>query len=370
MNNWITWWARAQRGVGFMPEKCPPRIQIDIHDMPKCIALRFTFGTCYDCQPVIIKNVYCYCDKSQKIPVTFKGQTMYQFQPQQMVTTDEISSLDFTGDVHLVYEIETNDNYFCASGFGLESYDNMISSSPLIYLLRSIDISGSALKGCIVAFGDSITEQGHWTTSLSQMLKERGYALLQLGIGGNRLLRELENVNITKEYHEDIHLKHKIYTQIPLDKQCFGKPGIKRFYEDVLTCYSCQALILAIGVNDLYQPGTFCANIQEFPAFDDMLHGYQYIQTLFPSEKTLVLGMTSFMAAEASSMAKEKFRQQINDWLAKNYVHYLSFDEWLLNEFQQIKNEYHNGDYLHPNEEAGKIMAQNIMKKLEVLICG
>ena len=80
--------------------------------------------------------------------------------------------------------------------------------------------------------------------------------------------------------------------------------------------------------------------------------------------------MTSFMAAEASSIAKEKFRQQINDWLAKNYVHYLSFDEWLLNEFQQIKNEYHNGDYLHPNEEAGKIMPQNIMKKLEVLICG
>ena len=57
MNNWITWWARAQRGVGFMPEKCPPQIQIDIHDMPRCIALRFTFGTCYDCQPVIIKNV-------------------------------------------------------------------------------------------------------------------------------------------------------------------------------------------------------------------------------------------------------------------------------------------------------------------------
>ena len=179
MNNWITWWARAQRGVGFMPEKCPPQIQIDIHDMPRCIALRFTFGTCYDCQPVIIKNVYCYCDKSQKIPVTFKGQTRYQLQPQQMLTTDEISSLDFTGDVHLVYEIETNDDYLCASGFGLESYDNMTSSSPLIYLLRSIDISGSALKGCIVAFGDSITEQGHWTTSLSQMLKERGYALLQ-----------------------------------------------------------------------------------------------------------------------------------------------------------------------------------------------
>ena len=81
MNNWITWWARAQRGVGFMPEKCPPQIQIDIHDMPRCIALRFTFGTCYDCQPVIIKNVYCYCDKSQKIPVTFKGQTRYQLQP-------------------------------------------------------------------------------------------------------------------------------------------------------------------------------------------------------------------------------------------------------------------------------------------------
>lgn len=371
MNNWITWWARAQRGVGLMPEKCPPRIEIDIHDLPQCSAIRLTFGTCYDNQPVTIKNIYCYSDDGQKTPVTIHGQTMYQLQPQQMITTDEIHSQDFTGDVHLVYEIETYDDYLCASGFGLETYDHMSSSSPLIYLLRSIDIAGSSIKGCIVAFGDSITEQGHWTTPLSQMLKEQGYALLQLGISGNRLLRELENVNIRREYHEDIHLEHKIYTQIPLDKQCFGKAAIKRFQDDVLNCCSCQALILAIGVNDLYQPGTFCANIQEFPALDDMIHGYQCIQKLFPSEKTLSLAITSFMAAEASSIGKEKFRQQINDWLNKHYEYSLSFDEWLLNEFGQIKNEYHNGDYLHPNEEAGKIMAQKIMQKLqEGLICG
>ena len=371
MNNWVTWWARAQRGVSLMPEKCPPRNEIDIHDMPQCSAIRLTFGTCYDHQPVTIKNVYCYSDESQKIAVTIDGQTTCQLQPQQIVTTDEINSLDFTSDVHLVYEIETSDDYLCASGFGLEAYDNMTSSSPLIYLLRRIDIAGSTLKGCIVAFGDSITEQGHWTTPLSQMLKEQGYALLQLGISGNRLLRELENVNIRREYHEDIHLEHKVYTQIPLDKQCFGKAGLKRFHEDVLTCHSCYALILAIGVNDLYQPGTFCANIQEFPVLEDMIHGYQCIQKLFPSEKTLALGITSFMAAEASSIGKEKFRQQVNDWLAEHYEHYLSFDEWLLNEFQQIKNEFHHGDYLHPNQAAGKIMAQNIMKKLEeVLICG
>lgn len=370
MNNWVTWWARAQRGVDFMPEKCPSRIEIDIHDVLPCSSIRLTFGTCYDTQPVIIKNVYCYCDKSQKIPVTFKGQTMYQLQPQQMVTTDEISSLDFTGDVHLVYEIETQDNYLCASGFGLESYDNMTASSPLIYLLRRIDIKDSSLKGCIVAFGDSITEQGHWTTPLSLMLRKRGYALLQLGISGNRLLRELENVNIRREYHEDIHLEHKIYTRIPIDKQVFGKAAIKRFDEDVLSCYGCQGLILAIGVNDLYQPGTFCASIQEFPSVEDMIQGYQCLQKFFPIEKTLTLGITSFLGGEASSVAKEEVRQNINHWLENNYQNYLSFDEWLLNEYHQMKNEYHHGDYLHPNEEAGKIMAQHIMQKLEVLVCG
>ena len=88
-----------------------------------------------------------------------------------MLTTDEISSLDFTGDVHLVYEIETNDDYLCASGFGLESYDNMTSSSPLIYLLRSIDISGSALKGCIVAFGDFNSLRRFFVASLLMLGK-------------------------------------------------------------------------------------------------------------------------------------------------------------------------------------------------------
>lgn len=369
MSNWTTWWARAQRGVGLMPEKCPKRIEVIIHDVPKCENIRFTFGASYDSQPVTIKNAYCYSEDDKYIPVTFYKQSSYQIKPQEIIYSDEIKTDDISHDIHLVYEIETK-NYECASGFGLESYDPITSESTIIYLLRSIELSGSSLKGCICAFGDSITEQGHWTTPLSQMLKEKGYALIQLGIGGNRLLRELENVNIRREYLEDIHLEHKKYTQIPLTKQCFGKAGIQRFQEDVLTCHNLKGLILAIGVNDLYQPGTFCADIQEFPDFHDMMNGYTCIQKMYPSELTYVLGITSFLGGEASSVGKEKFRQHINVWLKSHFINYISFDEWLLNEYDQIKSEYHNGDYLHPNQKAGEIMSQQIIKKLEVSLCG
>lgn len=370
MSNWTTWWARAQRGVGLMNEKCSSHIEIIIHDLPCCEAMRLTFGAGYDSQPVTIKNVYCYSHNMQKENVTFQGQNIYHIQPQDIIISDEIKISHLATDIHLVYDIETKNNYQCASGFGLELYDSITSLTPIVYLLRSIEITGSSLKGCLVAFGDSITEQGHWTTPLSKMLKEQGYVLLQLGISGNRLLRELENVNMKRDDYEDIHLEHKIYTHIPLSKQCFGKAGMKRFQEDVLTCHNCLGLILAIGVNDLYQPGTFCANIQEFPALKDMQYGYQYIQRLFPSERILAIGLTPFLGAEASSIGKEKVRQQINNWLKDHFQYYLSFDEILLNEFLQMKSQYHNGDYLHPNQEAGEIMANYILKKLEESICG
>lgn len=362
MNNWTTWWSRAQRGVGLLTKNNPSNIKLTVNKIPKCKSMRFTFGACYDCQPVTIKDVFC-CNDTTKVAVTFKGQSYYQIEPGEMIVCDAIDMQAFDDKITLTYEIVTKQDYYCVSGFGVESYDKVSTEQSIVYLLRNIEVLGSSLKGCICAFGDSITEQGNWTTPLTTMLEEQGYALLQLGISGNRLLRELETVTIRKDYYEDMNLEHKVYTQIPLAKQCFGKAGVKRFMEDVLTCHNCKGLLLALGVNDLYQPGTFCASMQEFPTVENMIQGYDYIQSMFDKEKILVIGITSFLGSEASSIGKEEVRQQINQWLESQFDNYVSFDQWLLNEYGQMKKEYHNGDYLHPNAQAGLLMAKDIMEK-------
>lgn len=358
MHNWITWWARAQRGMGLLPRQCPKKIDIVIHDIPDCKHIRFQFGTGYDTQTVIIKNVYCYGEESYKnYPVTFYGKTSYKISPQENIITDEICMhlLPFQ-DIHLVYEIETENHYQCVSGFELQSYDSLTSSHSLIYLLKSIEVSGSSLKGCICAFGDSITEQGYWSEPLAKLLKQKGYALLQLGISGNRLLRKLDNVNMNQQ----------LFTNICLEKQCFGKAGIKRFKDDVLTCHHIAGVIIAIGVNDLYQPGTFCADIDEFPDVEDMIEGYLLLKKSIDNIPIWVLGITSFLGADSSNLDKEKVRCEINALLTHRFQTVITFDEWLLNNKGQIKSEYHHGDYLHPNQKAGEIMSQMIIKKMEV----
>lgn len=87
----------------------------------------------------------------------------------------------------------------------------------------------------------------------------KGYSFIQLGLSGNRLLRQLEAV--------DLYARN--YTNITIDKQCFGIAGIERFQREALECHQIKQIMIAIGINDLYQPGTFCAQISELHEIEE-----------------------------------------------------------------------------------------------------
>lgn len=98
------------------------------------------------------------------------------------------------------------------------------------FQISSVEVVASKPAGAIVAFGDSITDgygvqpntNLRWTDGLIERLKGRNISLLNLGIGGNRVL---------------------------LDG--LGPNALARFERDVLSQSGVSHLILLEGVNDL-----------------------------------------------------------------------------------------------------------------------
>ncbi len=116
---------------------------------------------------------------------------------------------------------------------GLEVEERLCGVSAL-----QVHTSRGAGGHSIVAFGDSITQMGYWTNPLRRRIQgaNKNATLLNMGIGGNKLLRD---------------------THIPQIKgiQMFGEAGLKRFAWDVAQQPGVKAVVLALGINDITLPG-------------------------------------------------------------------------------------------------------------------
>jgi lysophospholipase L1-like esterase len=357
-NQWVTWWSRAQRGLRLLSQKCPQHHTVYLKEMPKSQKIRLRFAAFYDTQSITIQNVYCYeKGKSKKYPITFKNQQTYQLTPQSSIWSDALD-LNYINQSHLVieYDILSDEGYTCASGFELKDYDVFVASANQIYGLCSLELLGSSLKGCLCAFGDSIVEQGHYTRILQEKALTKGYSFIQLGLSGNRLLRQLEAVD----------LYGRNYTNITIDKQCFGIAGIERFQREVLECHQIKQIMIAIGINDLYQPGTFCAQTSELPEIEEMKKGYLLLKNMISDIPALWCGITPFIGNSDWTLPKEKIRLQINEWIEYAFINSINFDDLLLDDQNQYIQENHIGDYLHPSAIGGNKMAKEMSQCLNI----
>ena len=223
-----------------------------------------------------------------------------------------------------------------------------IESAPLRLgaFLAGIEVESTTPPGVIVAFGDSITEgtgalpdgAGGWPERLAARMTDaqRPWAVINAGIGGNRLLH-----------------------------QGSGPSGLERLDADALVPSGARCLILLEGVNDIGRPARPRYAHQAIDA-DDLIAGYrQVIRRAHAAGLKVVLAtLPPFEGADYFTPEGEAIRQAVNIWLRRQTEAdgLVDFDAALRDPAApaRLSTAFHSGDWLHPSDAGYQAMAEAI----------
>lgn len=223
------------------------------------------------------------------------------------------------------------------------------SATTTAYLwLSSIDVLAPANAGAIVAFGDSITDgfvttidkDQAWPTLLAKRLAETKSSemlgVLNLGIAGNRVLRDGAGVS-----------------------------ALARFDRDVLSRAGVRWMTLLEGINDI----TFSA----LPVFstevvtaEDLIGGYRQIIERAHMHGIKVVGATIMPVGGVSTYREsgEAVRQAVNQWIRSSgaFDAVIDFDAVMRDpaDPKRLRPEFDPGDHVHPDDKGNERMAQAI----------
>lgn len=221
------------------------------------------------------------------------------------------------------------------------------------YFLNGVDVVASGPAAAIVALGDSITdghgvktnENGRWPDNLARRLQldkgMKNIAVLNEGIGGNRLL------------HDGL-----------------GPNALARFDRDVLAQAGVRWLVILEGINDLgvrpraHDRGEIPPTAQDLiAAFEQMIfrahehHIRVYGATILPC------GNSFYFTAEL-----ETDRQAINQWIRTGgeFDGVIDFDAAMRDpaDPSRLLPGVDSGDHLHPSGDGYKKMADAVDLKL------
>jgi lysophospholipase L1-like esterase len=226
------------------------------------------------------------------------------------------------------------------------------------YWLSDVEVWGSDQTAATIAFGDSITdgvgakqgEYSDWPDMLASRLandhRTAGLAVLNEGIGGNRILRDGA-----------------------------GASALARFDRDVLAQPGVTSLIILEGINDIGWPhmkprplpdgttpkeGPFTAEVVSAP---DLIAGLQQMIERAHQHGIRVFGatLTPYEGADYYSEDGEVTRQAVNQWIRTSgaFDAVFDFDAAVRdpNHPARFREDYQSGDHLHPSAAGYKAMA-------------
>lgn len=225
------------------------------------------------------------------------------------------------------------------------------------YWLADVEVWGSDQAAATIAFGDSITDgvgakQGDysdWPDILaSRLAGEHGTALAVLneGIGGNRILHDGAGVSALARFDRDV----------------LAQPGV-------------VDLIILEGINDIGWPhmkpqplpdgrtskeGPFAG---EVVSAQDLIAGLQQIIERAHQHGIRVFGatLTPYEGADYYSDDGEATRQAVNQWIRTGgaFDAVFDFDAAVRDPSHpgRIREDYQSGDHLHPSAAGYKAMA-------------
>jgi len=214
------------------------------------------------------------------------------------------------------------------------------------YYLASIEVESPANAALIVTYGDSITdgarstsETNHsWPALLAARLaakKETAHiGVANLGIGGNRVLRDGA-----------------------------GASALARFDRDVLSQPGVKWLMVLEGINDI---GREASTPAEAVTADELIAGHRQIIERAHAHGILVIGctLTPYGGAGYQRETGEAVREAVNTWIRTGgaYDAVVDFEAATRDSAdpKKIRAEFDPGDHLHPNDAGYQAMADAI----------
>jgi lysophospholipase L1-like esterase len=229
------------------------------------------------------------------------------------------------------------------------------------YWLSDLEVWTADRVGAVVTLGDSITDgvgakqgtYGDWPDQLAKRLEAKGeassLAVLNEGIGGNRILYDGAGINALARFDRDV----------------LAQPGV-------------SDLIVLEGINDIGWPhmkprpakdgtlpkeGPFAA---QGVTSDDLIAGLRQIIERAHEHRIKVFGatLTPYEGADYFSQDGEAVRQAMNQWIriSGTLDGVVDFDAAVRDPAHpsQFRQDYQSGDHLHPSAAGYKAMADAI----------
>lgn len=219
-----------------------------------------------------------------------------------------------------------------------------------IPLFQSVELLNDTGARAITVFGDSISQQGYWTNAFAQRIRKEfpgRYSVINKSIMGNRTLRD--------------------FSRRFFCKGLFGISGLNRIQRDILNYEDIEYVIYALGTNDFLQYNTIAAPKSEKPTAKEHFDAVAGISELLKKhgKKLVVFNVMNFGEAIDSRPEKEAMVKEYNAMLNENSDRFHAvYDqaELVVNPDKPncSKKEYLGKDYIHPNKEGGKLVADNI----------
>jgi lysophospholipase L1-like esterase len=220
------------------------------------------------------------------------------------------------------------------------------ATTQAYYYLAGIDVLGPSGASLIVALGDSITD-GHrstpdtnhsWPVLLAARLAAQkataNIAVGNMGIGGNRVLRDVT-----------------------------GASALARFDRDVLSQSGVKWVMVLEGINDI---GHGTLTPAEMVTADELIAGYKQIIERAHTQGIKVIGctLTPFEGAYYSKENGEAVREAVNNWIRTSgaYDAVVDFEAATRdpNNPKRLRADLDPGDHLHPNDAGYQAMANAV----------
>jgi lysophospholipase L1-like esterase len=218
------------------------------------------------------------------------------------------------------------------------------------YFINGIDVEAGAGAAAVAVLGDSITDgrgsttNGHdrWPDQLARRLQARKdtaqVAVLNHGIGGNRLLRDGLGPNVLAR----------------LDRDVLAQPGVRW-------------LIVLEGINDIGTRVGARAKGEPWATAEDIIAAHRQILARAQARGLLVYGATILPfegAANYFTPDGEADRQQVNQWIRTSgaFDAVIDFDAATRDPEKpsRLRAAVDGGDHLHPSAAGYRIMAEAV----------
>lgn len=255
------------------------------------------------------------------------------------------------------HHLEAQQTAFVSAPGNFAAAEQMIvqQTTTSRYLLSAIYCETDKPAGGVICVGDSITDgyassidgDCRWPDILAERFQQHGHeamAVVNLGIGGNRILHNRR-----------------------------GQKLLERFDRDVVSLAGMTHLVILEGINDIVWANTVLAGADEEVRLDDIIGGLSQliVRARVAGLKVAVGTVTPFEGTMSEvpnsgyyTAGKERTRQAVNAWIRNQSGadHVIDFDQVLRDPKHptRLLPTYDCGDHIHPNDAGYRAMAESV----------